>query len=880
MPRPTPVHPVQAACRGCRLPTQGFRDAPARSLCCQTRAPAQLGCAYARAKKKAICRALARPETDSELSVAGVLDLFEEHFYVGEITAEGRYVSLTSSPTVARIFGGPVPPGAEPGALWESMVHTDDWPGYLRFNRQLLEGVDGETSYRVTGLDGVTRLIRDRARAVRRTDGRVLVQGLISDISGRAEADARAAEAADRFTSLLDVVGEHVYLAIVHADGSVEEMFQGPGADRLLGGAEPDPEMLNWDAAIHPDDRAAYEAFNRELGAGRESDVEYRLIGADSVTRWVHDRAATRRRHDGTIEISGIVSDVTEQRRMRAELAAAHAAVSRVVEAMDDHLYTLRVLPDGGCTAVYRGPHREALVGGPLPGGADDDLLWASLLHPDDRARWEAALQQLPDGDPIELEYRVIGVDGVERTMFDRLRPRREPDGTLYFDGVTRDVTERRRLEDDLRRSMADMAQAHRELDAAHRAAELQARTDDLTGTYNRRHFSELVTAAAAADDADCALLLRRRRPLQADQRHSRSRHRRRGPRRARATAQRRARRRRAARPLGRRGVCGSSSAGWPPTTSSARRAERLREVVRSILMLADRTTIHLTVSIGCARRPAGPVALDAWIESADHALYAAKGRGRDQVCLAGDVRATAERPEDSEAVTLARGIAFAAARRAGEGEAHAEAVASLAATVAERLGLPAGMVTRCRLGGWLHDVGKVAIPDTIVLKPGPLERARVDGHAHPPGPQRGDRATDREPSRQRARRATPPRALRRHRLPRPPGGARHPHRSAHHRGRGRLLRHDHRPHLLGCEDPGRRGLRAPTERRHALRPAGRARAAGSHRARRGPAVNSGLTSFRSCPGTSAATGSPAPARRARVSAPSRSPKSRRAMSP
>ena len=276
---------------------------------------------------------------------------------------------------IDRMFGAEVPPGAEPGALWESLIHPDDWHEYMRFNQQLLRGEDADASYRVTGLDGATRTFRDRARPVRRPDGSV-----------RSRASSRTSPPVRRptrgrprppigFTSLLDVVGEHVYLALVHADGRVEEVFQGPGADRLLGGAEPDPEMVNWDAAIHPDDRADYDAFNRSLGAGRESDVEYRLIGADGVTRWVHDRAATRRRHDGTVEISGIVSDVTEQRRMRAELAEAHAAVSRVVEAMDDHLYTLRVMPDGGSTAVYRGPHREALVGGPLPGGADDAAL-------------------------------------------------------------------------------------------------------------------------------------------------------------------------------------------------------------------------------------------------------------------------------------------------------------------------------------------------------------------------------------------------------------------------------------------------------------------------------------------------------------------------
>jgi diguanylate cyclase (GGDEF)-like protein/PAS domain S-box-containing protein len=653
------------------------------------------------------------------VSVAGVLDLFEEHFYVGEITPDGHYVALTASPMVERMFGAPVPSGVEPGALWESLILAEDWQEYAEFNRRLLQGEDADASYRVTGLDGVTRTFRDRARPIRRADGSVRVQGIIADITGRAEADARAAEAADRFTSLLDVVGEHVYLAVAHGDGRVEEVFQGPGADRLLGGAVPDPEMVNWDAAIHPEDRAAYDAFNEALGAGRESDVEYRLIGADGVTRWVHDRAATRRRRDGTVEISGIVSDVTEQRRMRAELAAAHAAVSRVVEAMDDHLYTLRVLPDGGSTAVYRGPHREALVGGPLPDGADDHAVWARLLHPDDRERWEVALRRLPDGEPIELEYRVAGVDGVERSVLDRLRPRREADGTLYYDGVTRDITERRRLEDDLRRSMADMEQAHRELDAAHRAAELQARTDELTGTYNRRHFTELVMAAAEAG-ADYGLLL-----LDAD--HFKQVNDTHGHAVGDAVLVELARRLRAEL------AAGELLARWGGEEFAVllrkvgsddelrRRAEHLREVVRSAPMLADRTTIHLTVSIGGARHEAGPIALDPWIESADHALYAAKRRGRDRVCLATDVRAVTRRPEESESVTVARAVAFATALRADETEAHAQAVSTLASVIAERLGLPAGMVMRCRLGGWLHDVGKVAIPDAILDKPGPL---------------------------------------------------------------------------------------------------------------------------------------------------------------
>ena len=138
-------------------------------------------------------------------------------------------------------------------------------------------------------------------------------------------------------------------------DGRLEELFQGPGADRLLGGAEPDAEMENWDGRVHPDDRAGLRRVQRARSRrARDADVEYRLrrrrrhhaLGA-------RPRAPPAGGPTASVEISGIVSDVTERRRMRAELAQAHAALSQVVEAMDAHLYTLRVDPDGA--------HRDGL---------------------------------------------------------------------------------------------------------------------------------------------------------------------------------------------------------------------------------------------------------------------------------------------------------------------------------------------------------------------------------------------------------------------------------------------------------------------------------------------------------------------------------------
>jgi PAS domain S-box-containing protein len=73
-----------------------------------------------------------------------------------------------------------------------------------------------------------------------------------------------------------------------------------------------------------------------------------------------------------------------------------------------------------------------------------------------------------------------------------------------------------------------------------------------------------------------------------------------------------------------------------------------------------------------------------------------------------------------SRAETLQK-LALAAEYRDDDTFQHTERVGAGAAELATRLGLPGSLVRLIRHAAPLHDVGKIGIPDRILLKPGPL---------------------------------------------------------------------------------------------------------------------------------------------------------------
>lgn len=78
------------------------------------------------------------------------------------------------------------------------------------------------------------------------------------------------------------------------------------------------------------------------------------------------------------------------------------------------------------------------------------------------------------------------------------------------------------------------------------------------------------------------------------------------------------------------------------------------------------------------------------------------------------------------------RALTMQLAEKDGSTEEHTRRVARLAVQVGEELGLPPHRLRDLAIGGLLHDIGKLAVPDRILKKPGPLsdeEFAEIKRH-------------------------------------------------------------------------------------------------------------------------------------------------------
>ncbi|OLV19730.1 HD-hydrolase domain [Deinococcus marmoris] len=87
---------------------------------------------------------------------------------------------------------------------------------------------------------------------------------------------------------------------------------------------------------------------------------------------------------------------------------------------------------------------------------------------------------------------------------------------------------------------------------------------------------------------------------------------------------------------------------------------------------------------------------------------------------LAGRLAADEQASDAREAALRAMGLALEV--RDGETKGHTDRVTELAIRMARALYWSPSQTRALRWGAYLHDIGKIAIPDAVLLKPGPLD--------------------------------------------------------------------------------------------------------------------------------------------------------------
>jgi PAS domain S-box-containing protein len=270
------------------------------------------------------------------------------------------------------------------------------------------------------------------------------------DITARRQALDNLRESEVRFRQLAENTDEVVSMAPAGGRG-VE--YVSPAYETIFGRScqslYEDPR--SWLELLHPDDRQrVVEAFDANAPLGR-FDEEFRIVRDDGTVRWIRDRTFPIRDAKGDLyRVAGLSQDITERKKSEQELREREERFHSVVDTANDAVivadeHSIITLWNKASEEIFGFTADEA-VGQPL-----------TLVVPERFHEVYFRGMEQPEGGLGKLIGRTteqVGrrKDGTEFPLELSLASWQTSEG-MFFAGIIRDTTERKRSEAALRDS-------------------------------------------------------------------------------------------------------------------------------------------------------------------------------------------------------------------------------------------------------------------------------------------------------------------------------------------------------------------------------------------------------------------------------------------
>jgi len=243
-------------------------------------------------------------------------------------------------------------------------------------------------------------------------------------------------------------------------DLETDEVYFSPRWKSMLGYEEWEirPHVESWRNLLHPDDvDKALAALNDHLENRTPFyRLEHRLRRKDGTFRWILARGVSVRDEDGRpVRLVGSHTDITDRKLAEEALRESEAHLRSVLESAKGFaVYRLSVSPDDPFLGqiILVSPSAKELLGVEDPTHFPS---WFEPVHPDDRPRVEeanrrSAVEGVPFDETMRYFHQKRGEWRWFRTISNPVLDRRGR--PLYFNGITIDITEQKRAEEELQR--------------------------------------------------------------------------------------------------------------------------------------------------------------------------------------------------------------------------------------------------------------------------------------------------------------------------------------------------------------------------------------------------------------------------------------------
>jgi PAS domain S-box-containing protein/putative nucleotidyltransferase with HDIG domain len=355
---------------------------------------------------------------------------------------------LQVSPANQAVFGYSPDEFMKNGQLWYVNILLEDKPIVDAGYALLSEGKTIKHEFRIHRPDGKTRWIEGIIKPNLDGNGKLVrLDGISLDITERKQVEQALQESEERYRQLLEFSPDAI---VVHAQGKF--VYLNPAALRIYGANDPQ-ELLGKAMLerVHPDYRKKVKKRDARLSKGNQVELlEEKFLRLDGSTVDV-EVTAKPFIYQGTPAVQMVIRDITERKRMDEALRLSEEKYRSLVDEVNDGLY----VTDEAGAFTFVNPALARIYGvenpGALLGRKFTDFLAAKTPAGLGQA-YESAMQS---GSAPKI------VNGqIER-----------PDGTIAFievkpsmilktgqiagtQGVMRDITERKVAEERIKRQL------------------------------------------------------------------------------------------------------------------------------------------------------------------------------------------------------------------------------------------------------------------------------------------------------------------------------------------------------------------------------------------------------------------------------------------